>query len=164
MDNWYLLYSKTREESRAQQQLANQGFESFVPQITLKKIQAGKVVNKTELLFPRYIFLKPNNSLNLSVVRSTRGVAGFVKFGQALAQVPESLIQSLKRQEANLQLSQPAHPFQQGDKLNVLHGPFANLNAVFRQPNGESRSLILLNFLGQQLELSIDNKNLARRG
>ncbi|WP_423186020.1 transcription/translation regulatory transformer protein RfaH [Alishewanella sp. d11] len=161
MDNWYLLYSKPREESRAQQQLANQGFESFVPQITLKKIQAGKTVLKTEPLFPRYIFLKPNSGLNLSVVRSTRGVAGFVKFGQALAQVPASLVHSLLTQQIQQQAKLPEHPFKAGDKVEILSGPFAHLNAVFQQAEGESRSLILLSFLGQQLQLSMDNSNLV---
>lgn len=161
MDNWFVLYSKPREEIRAQEHLANQGFESFVPQISLKKIQGGKAVFKTEPLFPRYIFLKPNTSLNLSVVRSTRGVAGFVKFGQTLAKVPSGLIDTLLNQQIQLQAKAPEHPYQAGDKVEILSGPFVHLNAVFQQAQGESRSLILLDFLGQQLQLSMDNSNLV---
>lgn len=161
MDNWYLLYSKPREESRAQQQLANQGFESFVPQITLRKIQGGKAVTKTEPLFPRYIFLKPNVNLNLSVVRSTRGVAGFVKFGQNLAQVPSSLVNTLLQQQEKLKPINAAQPFSTGDKLQVLSGPFAHLNAIFQQANGENRSLILITFLGQQVQVTLENEKLA---
>ena len=83
MDNWYLLYSKPKQESRAQEHLANQGFESFVPHIHINKIRAGKQSTKIEPLFPRYIFLKAGADVNLASIRSTRGVAGFVKFGQA---------------------------------------------------------------------------------
>lgn len=161
MDNWFVLYSKPREEMRAQQHLANQGFESFVPQITLKKIQGTKTITKTEPLFPRYIFLKPNAIANLSVIRSTRGVAGFVKFGQSLAEIPSSLVHTLLKQQLQQHSKAPVHPFTAGDKLEILTGPFAHLNAVFQQADGECRSLILLSFLGQQVSMAMPNSNLA---
>ena len=63
----------------------------------------------------------------------------------------------------NSQQQQPQqHPFQPGDALTILEGPFTSLNAVFQQPDGESRSTILLNFLGQQLHLTIENKSLEK--
>jgi len=163
MDNWYLLYSKPRQESRAQQHLANQGFESFAPQLTLSKMRAGKTTTKTEPLFPRYIFLKATPDVNLGVIRSTRGVAGFVKFGETLAKVPEQLIHSLINKQISLQQAAPAHPFKTGDTLDILTGPFSSLNAIFQQADGESRSIILLNFLGQSLNLTLDNNSLALR-
>lgn len=164
MDNWYLIYSKSRQEQRAQQHLANQGFESFAPQITVKKIRAGKTVQLTEPLFPRYIFLKCPQTPNLSTIRSTRGVAGLVRFGDKLATVPSSLINHLLKNQLQLQQQLPVQPFQPGDKLEILNGPFASLNAVFQQTDGEQRSIILLNFLGQQLQLSMENKDLSKPG
>lgn len=162
MDNWYLIYSKPRQEQRAQQHLANQGFESFAPVITSKKLRAGKTVLVTEPLFPRYIFLKCPQTPNLSTIRSTRGVGGLVRFGDALATVPNNLIHCLLQQQLKLQQQPQQHPFQPGDALTILEGPFASLNAVFQQPDGESRSTILLNFLGQQLHLTIENKSLEK--
>ncbi|MCF4009270.1 transcription/translation regulatory transformer protein RfaH [Rheinheimera sp. UJ63] len=163
MDNWYLLYSKPKQETRAQQHLANQGFESFVPHIHISKIRAGKTITKTEPLFPRYIFLKAGSDINLGTIRSTRGVAGFVKFGQSLATVPAELIQTLLTQQIQLQQETPAHPFKVGQPLEVLTGPFASLNAVFQQADGDSRSIILVSFLGQQVKLAINNTSLASR-
>lgn len=162
MDNWYLIYSKSRQEQRAQQHLANQGFESFAPQITVKKIRAGKTVQLTEPLFPRYIFLKCPQTPNLSTIRSTRGVAGLVRFGDTLATVPATLVHLLLQKQLQRQQQAPAQPFQPGDKLEILNGPFASLNAVFQQTDGEQRSIILLNFLGQQLQLSLENKDLSK--
>lgn len=162
MDSWYLLYSKSRQEQRAQQHLANQGFESFAPHILVKKLRAGKTVEINEPLFPRYIFLKCPKPLNLSTIRSTRGVAGLVRFGDKLASVPTSLVHQLIQQQIVLQQQTPTQPFQPGDKLEILNGPFASLNAVFQQADGEQRSIILLNFLGQQLQLSFENKDLNK--
>ncbi|EIW89376.1 transcriptional activator RfaH [Alishewanella agri BL06] len=162
MDSWYLLYSKSRQEQRAQQHLANQGFESFAPHILVKKLRAGKTVEINEPLFPRYIFLKCPKALNLSTIRSTRGVAGLVRFGDTLARVPSALVHNLLQQQIVLQQQTPTQPFQPGDTLEILNGPFASLNAVFQQADGEQRSIILLNFLGQQLQLSFENKDLNK--
>lgn len=162
MDSWYLLYSKSRQEQRAQQHLANQGFESFAPHILVKKLRAGKTVEINEPLFPRYIFLKCPKALNLSTIRSTRGVAGLVRFGDTLARVPSALVHNLLQQQIFLQQQTPTQPFQPGDTLEILNGPFASLNAVFQQADGEQRSIILLNFLGQQLQLSFENKDLNK--
>lgn len=162
MDSWYLLYSKSRQEQRAQQHLANQGFESFAPHILVKKLRAGKTVAINEPLFPRYIFLKCPKALNLSTIRSTRGVAGLVRFGDTLARVPSALVHHLLQQQIVLQQQTPTQPFQPGDTLEILNGPFASLNAVFQQADGEQRSIILLNFLGQQLQLSFENKDLNK--
>ena len=162
MDSWYLLYSKSRQEQRAQQHLANQGFESFAPHILVKKLRAGKTVEINEPLFPRYIFLKCPKALNLSTIRSTRGVAGLVRFGDTLARVPSALVHHLLQQQIVLQQQTPTQPFQPGDTLEILNGPFASLNAVFQQADGEQRSIILLNFLGQQLQLSFENKDLNK--
>ncbi|MCB5226079.1 transcription/translation regulatory transformer protein RfaH [Alishewanella sp. 16-MA] len=161
MENWYLLYSKPKQEARAQQHLANQGFESFVPHIHISKIRAGKTSTKAEPLFPRYIFLKADSDINLGAIRSTRGVAGFVKFGQTLATVPAELIRALLTRQIQLQQEAPEHIFKPGQQLDVLAGPFASLNAVFQQADGDSRSIILVNFLGQQVKLAINNKDLA---
>ena len=162
MDSWYLLYSKSRQEQRAQQHLANQGFESFAPHILVKKLRAGKTVEINEPLFPRYIFLKCPKALNLSTIRSTRGVAGLVRFGDTLARVPSALVHNLLQQQIVLQQQTPTQPFQPGDTLEILNGPFASLNAVFQQADGEQRSIILLNFVGQQLQLSFENKDLHK--
>ncbi|EHR42106.1 transcription/translation regulatory transformer protein RfaH [Alishewanella jeotgali] len=162
MDNWYLIYSKPRQEQRAQQHLANQGFESFAPFIRSKKLRAGKAVIVSEPLFPRYIFLKCPNTPNLSCIRSTRGVGGLVRFGDTLATVPNQLVQSLLLQQLELQQQPEQQPFKTGEQLAILAGPFASLNAVFQQPDGETRSIILLSFLGQQLKITIDNKHIEK--
>lgn len=162
MDGWYLIYSKSRQEQRAQENLSNQGFETFSPFIRLRKIRTGKAVTVTEPLFPRYIFLKCPEEPNLFTIRSTRGVAGLVRFGNELARVPTALVHTLLRNQLTMQ-EPTTHPFKKGDNLEILTGPFTSLNALFEQADGEHRSIILLNFLGQQLKLSVDNKELIKK-
>ncbi|MDZ7901008.1 MAG: transcription termination/antitermination NusG family protein [Rheinheimera sp.] len=70
MDNWYLVYCRPKQELRAQQHLANIGFDSYVPTLLVKKQRARKLVDSKELLFPRYLFLNVDLDSDLSVVKS----------------------------------------------------------------------------------------------
>jgi transcriptional antiterminator RfaH len=55
---WFVLTSKSREEQRAFDNLANQGFEVFLPKVSrIKKRQGIKSV-ALEPLFPSYLFIQ----------------------------------------------------------------------------------------------------------
>ena len=163
-DNWYLLYCKPKQELRAQQHLINQGFSSFLPLISSVKVKAGKKVNVTEPLFPRYLFLNVSKELNLSTIRNTRGVCGLVQFGQTPAMVSNKLVQALLSRQLTLhQQYLVQHKMQQGDVVEILSGPFAQFNAVFEMADGENRSLVLLQFLGQSVHLAVDNTIIAKK-
>ena len=63
--NWYLVFTKPKEEEKAKKNLENQGFESFMPKISLIK-EGEKLSSKVELMFPRYIFTKLNKENSTS--------------------------------------------------------------------------------------------------
>jgi transcriptional antiterminator RfaH len=163
MDRWYLIYSKPKQELRAQQQLANQGFETYSPVVTTKKIRGTKTITVQEPLFPRYIFLKCADPSRLSLVRSTRGVGGIVRFGDTLATVSDELVFALVRNQVVIMQQPVDHPFKAGESLDILSGPFSSLNAVFLHADGTERCIILLNFLGQDINLSMEINNLAKK-
>ena len=74
MKNWYLIQTKPKQEKMASQNLINQNFEIYYPKTQIK--------NKVVALFPRYIFIQlDDQNQNLSPIRSTKGVANFVRFG-----------------------------------------------------------------------------------
>jgi transcriptional antiterminator RfaH len=163
MDCWYLIYSKPKQEQRAQQQLAIQGFETYCPLVTNQKVRGSKTITKQEPLFPRYIFIKCADASLLAKVRNTRGVGGIVKFGDTLATVSDALVFALVNQQMVIMQQPVEHPFKVGESLEILTGPFSSLNAVFLQADGMERCIILLNFLGQELNLSMEVKNLAKK-
>ena len=162
---WFLLYCKPKQELKAQQHLANQGLTSFVPQLQVEKLRAGKWQLITEPLFPRYLFLQITDpeQLNMRAIRATRGIVDFVRFGQSLAQVPATLIQLLTQQQL-LQRQQPASQrLSQGQPVSIMQGPYSGLDAVFKSADGEKRSLILISLLGQWVETSIDNSGITAK-
>ena len=58
MKNWYLVKTKPRQEKRAKQNLANQGYVPFLPM--------AKIKNRVVVLFPDYLFIQLNEKIQIS--------------------------------------------------------------------------------------------------
>ena len=160
---WLLLQTKPREEQRASEHLQNIGATTFLPTIQVEKITRGKRNTKTEPLFPGYIFVQnpdaqEQGALTYTTIRSTRGVSKIVKFGTDYTLLPETLITQIKGltptgSDPYLRSTAP-NP---GDKIQITSGPFSGLEAIYQQSDGQLRSMVLINILYQQTQMSIDN-------
>ena len=53
MKNWHLIQTKPQQKSIATENISNQGFEVFFPKAVIN--------NKTVSLFPRYLFIQPDD-------------------------------------------------------------------------------------------------------
>ncbi|MDA8935777.1 transcription/translation regulatory transformer protein RfaH [Porticoccaceae bacterium] len=164
MDRWFLLQTKSRQESRAVENLERQGIDSFCPRINIEKILRGRRVVVDEALFPGYLFVSFNQqSVSTTSVRSTRGVSNFVSCAGAPVLVPLELIESLKLREAEQsKMAEIAGALKAGDGLEILEGPFRGLNAVFSQPDGDSRAIVLINLLNQKVKAVLSFTSLQK--
>lgn len=155
---WYLLKTKPREEGRAVAHLENQNFTVYCPWID-KLDKAGKV--KKEPLFPGYVFLNNERveGINYTKVRSTRGVANFVRFGINHAQASDDLIQRIKRQEALL-CAEPKAKFKINQLVEFKEGPFKYLQGIYLNKSGDERCIILLNFLSRSQRVNVDQESI----
>lgn len=164
MDNWFLVYCKPQQEIRAQQNLSILGFDSYLPHVTWVKKRAGKMVGCKELLFPRYLFLRAKSEDNLAVVKNTRGVTDFVRFGGLIAKVPMELIETVTLQQIQFQRQcQQDSRFHHGDIVEICEGPFAGMSAVFQLAEGEQRSLVLIQLLNAATPLTLNNTQLRKK-
>ncbi|WP_394172268.1 transcription/translation regulatory transformer protein RfaH [Thalassotalea litorea] len=166
---WYVITSKPREERRAFDNLASQGIEVFYPKISAVKKRQGVKSVSIEPLFPNYLFVKlDSESTNFNAIRSTRGVANFVRFGANMATVNEPLIEQLKQDteitgdSEQLPSLADLENYHRGDALIVTNGPFKGLSAIYKSSDGLERSIILLNMLGQQNEVAVSNQDIDK--
>jgi transcriptional antiterminator RfaH len=160
--SWYALQTKSRQEATAEENLNRQGFDTYLPKISLKKRRRDKWVPVTEPLFSRYLFIQVDaDEQSLAPVRSTLGVASLVRFGHLLRPLPNEVIAHLKQAESpsSHQREDAVWPHQPGDLVEVLTGPFAGLTGIYQMQKGEDRALLLLSLLGstQQIALPIDS-------
>ncbi|SEG57576.1 transcription/translation regulatory transformer protein RfaH [Marinobacterium lutimaris] len=153
--NWYVVQAKPGQTARAQQELENQGFDLFVPWISIEKIKRGKRVTEEEPLFPGYLFIWLSEmDSNWRPIRSTRGVARVITFGNKPAVVPGAVIEALRSKLRSDK--EPEQVLKSQQKIEIAEGPFKGLNAVFVQYDGEQRAFVLLELLGKWQRLSMD--------
>lgn len=135
---WYLLKTKPRQEFRAKEHLENQSLTIYLPILTRKN-------KREEPLFPGYIFLSTDSGPSgLGAVRSTRGVMGFVRFGQEIATASETLVRDIQMLENRFR---GLPRFVPGQEVECKSGPFAGLRGIFEAETGEERCIILLKLL-----------------
>ncbi|MAC35736.1 MAG: transcription/translation regulatory transformer protein RfaH [Haliea sp.] len=162
--SWLVVHSKPREEERAAQHLANQGFEVFLPRLRQRKRRAGGWRVVTGPLFPRYLFARVEvGEQDTSVIRSTQGVANLVRFGYRLAEMPGDVIDYLRaQQDPMLQArAEDEWPHKPGDRVSILEGPFAGLTGVYQMPKDEQRVLLLVELLGRQNQVLVERDAVA---
>lgn len=165
MNPWYLLYCKRSEQERAEQNLKNQGVECYYPQVYIDKVRRGKRSAILEPLFPNYVFASFDpEEISFTTIRSTRGVADFVRQGKYPKEVPLELIQELRNHENSEQLQDKLSDFiKDGDTVEVVSGQFAGIEAIYKASDGEYRSILLIKLLNKDVEISAENKEIRKK-
>lgn len=149
--NWFLLYTKPRQEQVALVNLQRQGYETFHPRIKVQKIHEGKHKLAEEALFPSYIFIRLGNMVqNWLPIKSTYGVSKIVRFGQFPAEVSECMIESIRAKVQQRKIIAENKSFNPGQHVVVQHGPMQGIEAIFHSYSSKKRVLLLLEMLGQQ--------------
>jgi transcriptional antiterminator RfaH len=160
MKSWYLVICKPRQEARAQLNLQNQGIEAFYPKLSTEKLVRGRRSVKQTALFPNYLFvcLAAENG-NFSAVKNTRGISGFVAYGAQYQRVPNELIAQLKAERLDSHESQMP---QAGDRVTVNNESFKNIAAIYKEPDGDMRSILLIQLLNKQIEITVNNQEIDK--
>lgn len=162
---WYAVCCKPRQESVAEENLVRQHYHVYLPRIRIRRRRRGQWIDSIEVLFPRYLFIRIDPLLqNLAPVRSTRGAVGLVRFGGLPAVVPDEVIDALLQcQDPDSGLHQENRtPLCAGDRIKLVDGPFAGMDAVFAEQDGEKRVIVLLELLGKTNKVRVSRDWVAR--
>lgn len=163
MESWYLLYCKRGQLLRAKDHLERQAVHCFSPMRMAEKTVRGKVSQVEEPLFPDYLFVEfdPEN-IHTTTISATRGVSHFVRFGSLPTTVPVGVIHGLQQAQSAAQPAEDIALPQPGDKVLITEGTFEGLQAIFSEPDGEARSMLLLNLLNTQTLRSVGNRQFQK--
>ena len=155
--HWYAIHSKPRQEERALENLQRQGFEAWLPLLTVEKVLRSKLVQVVEPMFSRYLFIRlDTEQTNWSPIRSTLGVSKLVSFGNRPAVVADELIEALQQmpEQAPQRLIQP------GQQVKIVSGPLRGLEGIYQQADGELRAMVLIELLNKQHSIVTDMQDL----
>lgn len=164
MRQWYAVYCKPREDERAETHLARQSFEVFRPKHWVRRKRAGVMTPVAESLFPRYLFVELDNvNEDWAPIRSTRGVAGLVRFGSQTVSVPSKIVQWLKANADDWGcIPQITPDYQKGDSLVIKEGPFVGYEGLFYGRRADDRVMLLLTVMEQPQKMILPESSVGR--
>jgi transcriptional antiterminator RfaH len=160
--NWYLVFTKPRQERVARTNLLRQGYETYLPLTRELRRHHGRRMTLIVPMFPRYLFVRLDTETdNWAPIRSTLGVVSLVRFGPQPARVPDDLIGLLRAREdrEGLQVL-PPEAFRPGARVRVKAGGLAGYEGIFLARTGRERVLILLDILGRDTRASVAVRDL----
>ncbi|MCT6593038.1 transcription/translation regulatory transformer protein RfaH [Pantoea dispersa] len=154
MKQWYVLKTKFAQEKKAEAHLSNQRVESWLPLYHDRRLSGGRVSARLEPLFPGYIFARFDpEEIHTTTIRATRGVATIVSFGSRLAIMSDADMAVLQRGAPAADSGEPA--LAHGDALVIESGVFEGLSAIWHEPQGAKRAMMLISLMGRLVELDL---------
>jgi transcriptional antiterminator RfaH len=162
----YLVHTKPRQEACALQNLAQQGFDCYLPLMSSEKLVKGIVSKTTEPLFPRYLFIRldtSNSAKSWSPIRFTRGVSKLVSFGNQPARVADELVELIRARESSVDIEEK-RLFKPGETIRVVDGPFAGVEGIFQSMDGTQRVMILIELMSKPVRRAVAPTSIRRAG
>jgi transcriptional antiterminator RfaH len=149
---WHLVQTRPHQEAKAETNLRNQHFETFLPS-QLRTIRHGRRF-RTALrpLFPRYLFVRFSATADRwRSITGTFGVARLVASNDVPTPVPVGVVENLM---ASLDVSRDER-FEIGDAIRLTRGPFAGLTGRLAQLAPDGRVRVLLAIMGGEVPLEV---------
>ena len=160
---WVCLMTQPLREKLARASLQELGFTVYLPVCRKLVFRREKRVPMLAPLFSRYLFVAAGaQERGLYDARRANGVSAFA--GRTLDQslVPSVIIEAIRsREDGEGIVGLDRMSLVPGQKVKILEGPFAGLEAAFSEPDSQKRSYILLDLLGKTHRIRVTNQALA---
>jgi transcriptional antiterminator RfaH len=158
MSFWAAAQLQPQRDGLALHCLAAAGYQVYAPRLRERRTVHGRTLVRTPLLFPGYLFVWIE--LQWHAARWAPGVVRIVLNGGTPAVVPDGVIAALKARETGGLIELPPPPkFRPGERVRVLHGPFAGHIGLYAGMKPHARVEVLLAILGgsQRVTLAADS-------
>ena len=167
---WYVIRSVTGQETKVKEyimtELSRVGLDKqvediLVPTEKVIQIRQGKKVQKEKTYFPGYIMIKADISGEiLHIIRSITSVLGFLGETKGGAPIPLRIAEVNrmlgKVDELALSGEQISIPFNIGESVKVIDGPFNGFTGSIDNVNEEKRKLeVMVKIFGRKTPLEL---------
>ncbi len=159
--NWMVLTTHPHREEFAIENLVRQDYQAYCPMIVKRIKHARRAYDAKRPLFPGYVFVeRPGETQLWRPLLGTFGVRSVICNGETPSLLPAGFVESLKAREIEGAIQKPTSPFQPGQSVAIVGGPFDGLVGQIIEFRESDRVLLLLNLLSQQTRVHIDTKML----
>ena len=159
---WYAVKTKYKCEKYVVEQMRKKGIEAYVPLLEKTRRYTRKVKKYKVPLINCYVFVLIDGTERVRVLQ-TQHVLGFLDFGGQVVPVPDHEMDLMRRVVGEL-ASVTADPaaWIPGDEVEVISGSLTGLKGKLTERKGKSELVVVLESIGYQLRVEIDEKMLRR--
>ena len=157
--NWVAVYTKPRHEKAVAFELQKKGYEIYLPLLRVRKKWSDRKKWVEFPFFKSYLFAKTFKK-DIGSLVSTVGLVRVIKFGENIAIVKDSSINSIK-----LMLNGGYNPtstdyFIKGDPVSVKSGPLKGLTGEVVRIDNHNRLLVRIDAIKHAISIDIDRGRL----
>lgn len=159
--NWYVLYTKPRNEKVVAERLQNIGLETYCPVLKTERKWSDRKKVVEEPLFRSYVFVRLEEHLRNKVF-AVPGVVRYLFWLDKPALVKDEEIAAIKNMLNDFEHSDiTTQQFEANDRIKLKSGPLMDLEGLVENHNGHKIEVLLLSL---QLKLVVDTrKNKVRK-
>jgi len=162
MENWYVLYVKSRSEKSVAQQLRKIGLGALAPTQVQWRQWSDRKKKVEVVLFPNYVFVSSEAQRKSKVFRASN-VLNFVQFGGRIATLTEEevdMVKALGQIENPVQIDYQR--FTKGEEVEIQSGSLAGYRGQVLAVNGRKRIRLALPSLYCFAEVELYNVRISR--
>ena len=170
LKKWYVVRAVIGQENKIRDYMDSEinrlGFKDFVEDILVPtqkvvQIRKGKKINKEKVYFPGYIMIKANLTGEIPhIIKALPNVIGFLgetKGGDPIPLRTAEVNRMLgKVDELSTESESVSIPFEIGENIKVIDGPFNGFNGTIEKVNQEKRKLeVMVKIFGRKTPLEL---------
>jgi len=159
-ERWYAVHTLPVAELRAQLNLTNQEYRTFLPKRQKTIRHARRLLTVEAAYFPRYLFvvLDPTRQ-QWRRINGTFGVSRLVMRGEEPHPVPPGIVETLIAAADARGFLQHGLRLTVGAPVRLMTGPFADQLAILDELDDAGRVRVLLDILGRPVAISTSANN-----
>ncbi len=159
MKKWIAVYTKSRHEQIAINELSKKDIESFCPMFKERRQWSDRKKWVHFPLFRSYVFARIHLKENIFVLQ-TIGVNKIVKFQNKISIIPDQVINDIKNIVDGGYNIQQVDYFIKGDEVRVVSGPLKGINGIIQELKGDSRLIMKVEAIRQAFSIEISSEQL----
>lgn len=163
---WFIVITAPRGEARARDGLLAVGCSVWLPTLHRELTSRGRTTAYDTPMYPGYLFVadmpfgqRPvvHKGALVTDIREMEGVLGVISTPRGFLQMPRIAFERMVAIQNEPEPPRPAFPFEVGQTVTVLDGPFADFQASVVEALGHDYVKVLVDIFGRatavQLEL-----------
>ncbi|MCK3685185.1 UpxY family transcription antiterminator [Maribellus sp. YY47] len=160
--NWYAIYTRSRAEKRVNEDLQQQGIESFLP--IQRKLRQWKDRKKwVEVpLISGYCFVNVTRK-DYDRVLQNNNVVCYITFEGKAAAIREDQIAAMKRmlQQNDFEVNINRETFAPGKKVEIIQGPLVGLRGELAEIRGKNKFILRIEQIDQSFSIEVPAEHLS---